>query len=106
MNPDHAQGCALDPIHWLRRAIVAAGRRVSPEDDQVHHVDWRSAIALTDTLAQSADLEDWADVTLLEVARRAALTDQERFGRSCTCRGRLYAAPKARLTDSDIAATG
>ncbi len=65
---EHAPGCVLDPVHWLRHAIAAAGRLVSPqEDDDVRHVDRWAAGLLLDTLAHFAELPDWATVTLEDV---------------------------------------
>jgi hypothetical protein len=83
---EHAPGCVLDPVHWLRHAVAASGRLISPENDAEHrHVDRVSAESLTDTLAHFAELDDWATVTLREVAQHATLMDDKRFGPMCTC---------------------
>lgn len=86
MSPiEHAPGCVLDPAHWLRHAIAASGRLALPQNDELGTVDMKSAEALADTLAHFAELDDWATVTLRDIARHATLMDEERFGSQCTC---------------------
>jgi len=47
-------------------------------------VDRTAAGALADTLAHFAELEDWASVTLADVAKHSNLIG-DRFGAMCTC---------------------
>lgn len=82
---EHAPGCVLDPVHWLRHAIAASGRLAAPPGSELETVDKKSAGALADTLAHFAELDDWATVTLLDIARHETLMDEERFGAQCTC---------------------
>jgi hypothetical protein len=82
---EHAPGCVLDPVHWLRHAIAASGRLAAPQGSELDTVDKKSAEALADTLAHFAELDDWATVTLRDIARHATLVDEERFGAQCTC---------------------
>lgn len=92
---EHAPGCVLDPVHWLRHAIAASGRLVFPQEDEVCHVDRLAAEQLLDTLAHLAELPDWAPVTLegsgsedpsgSDVVRNADVPDT-RFPSLCTCR--------------------
>ena len=86
MSPtEHAPGCVLDPVYWLRHAIAASGRLASPQNDDLRNIDKISAESLADTLAHFAELDDWATVTLQDVAQHATLMDDERFGLQCTC---------------------
>jgi len=80
----HRPGCVLDPVHWLRHAIAAAGMLVNPRPDD-HSVDRISAGALTDALAHFAELDDWASITLHGVAQHATLMNNGRFDATCTC---------------------
>ena len=82
---EHAPGCTLDAVHWLRHAIAAVGRLASPQADEFRSVDRKSAESLADTLAHFAELDEWGTVTLREVARHANLMDDELFGSRCTC---------------------
>jgi hypothetical protein len=74
MPTDHARGCILDPVHWLRRAAAATGRFVAGVADppDLARYDQVSAEALTDSLAHFAGLPDWSTVTLLDLARNAS----------------------------------
>jgi len=83
MSPEHSPECVLYPVHWLRHAIAAAGRLVARDPDTA--VDQVSAEALIDGLAHLAELEDWATVTLLDLAKHATLMDTEHFKQMCTC---------------------
>jgi hypothetical protein len=76
-------GCVLDPVHWLRHAVTAAGQLT--QDDPDAHVDRASAMSLTDTLAHFAELDDWATVTLRDVANHATLMNRDVFKHMCTC---------------------
>lgn len=84
--PEHQPGCILDPVHWLRHAVAAAGRLVSTEQSE-RSPDRVSAQLLTDSLAHLAELDDWATVTLHDLARRAAagLPEPDRFSQMCSC---------------------
>lgn len=83
---EHAPGCVLDPVHWFRHAIAAAGRLIAPENDaEISHVDRTSAESLMDTLAQFAELDDYASIALREVALHASIMGDEFFGGMCTC---------------------
>ena len=83
MTAEHSPGCVLDPVHWLRHAVAAAGRLTNPSPDETDLVDMKSAEALCDALAYFAELDTWGSVTLLDVARRSTLMDH--FGHLCTC---------------------
>jgi hypothetical protein len=80
----HQAGCTLDPVHWLRHAIAAAGLLARPHPDDAF-VDRTSAEAMTDTLAYYAQLDEWANVTLKDVAYRSTLMSDGRFDYLCTC---------------------
>ena len=82
---EHAPGCVLDPVHWLRHAVAATGRLISLQADEYRAVDQKSAESLADALAHFAELDDWATVTLQNIAQHATLMDGERFGSMCTC---------------------
>jgi hypothetical protein len=82
---EHRPGCVLDPVHWLRHAVAAAGLLAQPAGQQDPDADRRSAEALTDALAHFAELDDWASVTLLDVTRHANLMASGRFDQMCTC---------------------
>jgi hypothetical protein len=69
-------------VHWLRHTAAAAGHLATGNPDPA--VDRISVESLTDTLAHFAELDDWASVTLLDVAQRATLVD-DRFAHMCTC---------------------
>jgi hypothetical protein len=83
----HQTGCTLDPVHWLRHAVTAAGYLAQENPDA--HADRVAVMSLTDTLAHFAELDDWATVTLRDVANHATLinqeVNQERFKHMCTC---------------------
>ena len=79
----HQPGCVLDPVHWLRHAVAAAGHLT--QEDPPAHADRVSAVSLTDTLAHFAELDNWAEVTLRDVADHATLMNQDRFKHLCTC---------------------
>jgi hypothetical protein len=83
----HQPGCPLDSVHWFRHAVAAAG--CLAEDKPDDHVDRVSATSLTDTLAHFAELDDWATVTLRDIADHATLMNwelnQKRFRGMCTC---------------------
>jgi hypothetical protein len=83
----HQPGCVLDPVHWMRHAITAAGRLThSPETDHDwNFIDRGSAESLIDALAYFAELPDWASVTLHDVAQHATLMNDGRFDEMCTC---------------------
>ena len=81
---EHLPGCALDAVHWLRHAVAAAGRLAQPHPDD-YNVDRKSAEALTDALAHFSELDNWATVTLRDVAMHSTLMDEGRFGYLCTC---------------------
>jgi hypothetical protein len=86
MPTEHAPGCVLDPVHWLRHAIAAAGRLIKPEGDpEIDHVDRMAAESLADTLAVFAETADWATTTLRDVAQHATLMDNDFFHGMCTC---------------------
>jgi hypothetical protein len=87
MPAEHAPGCVLDPVHWLRHATAAAGQFVAADSDpaDVPQYDRVSAEALTDSLAHFAELSDWSTVTLLDLARNATLMNDGRFDQFCTC---------------------
>jgi len=85
-TPEHRPGCVLDPVHWLRHAVAAAGRLANPGiDDDDDFVDRTSAGALADTLAHFAELDTWTDVTLADTARHATLMADGRFDAMCSC---------------------
>lgn len=50
-------------------------------------VDRNAAESLADTVAHFAELDDWAAVTLLDVARQATFMTDGRFDHLCTCGG-------------------
>jgi hypothetical protein len=83
----HQPGCMLDSVHWFRHAVAAAGHLAQEEPDS--HADRVSAMSLADSLAHFAELDDWATVTLRDVADHATLMTQEvnkeRFNHMCTC---------------------
>jgi hypothetical protein len=83
----HQPGCVLDPVHWLRHAITAAGRLThSPETDRDwDFIDRVSVEFLTDPLAHFAELPDWASVTLHDVAQHATPINDGRFDEFCNC---------------------
>lgn len=84
---EHAKGCPLYSVHWLRHAVAAAGLLIGQPAEQ--GADEVSAMALVDTLAHFAELPQWEAVTLKDVAEHATLMDtpenRERFGPQCTC---------------------
>jgi len=82
--PEHRPGCVLDPVHWLRHATAAAGHLANPPTNDDAFVDRTAAGALADTLAHFAELEDWASVTLTDVAKHSNLVG-DRFDAMCTC---------------------
>ena len=82
---EHASGCVLDPVQWLRHAAAAAGRLAGPLEEEDESADREAVESLADTLAHFAELPEWATVTLRDVARHATLMDDERFGPMCTC---------------------
>jgi hypothetical protein len=86
-TPQHEPGCVLDPVHWFRHAIAAAGRLVHPlpADPDLPYDDQISAEALTDALAHFSELPDWTTVTLHDVAQHATLMNDGRFHSMCTC---------------------
>ncbi len=83
----HKAECPLSSVHWLRHAVAAAGCLIQTNPPQ--HLDRTSAVSLTDTLAHFAELDDWATVTLQDVADHATLLNQkmnqERFKSWCKC---------------------
>lgn len=83
----HQPGCPLDAVHWLRHAVAATGYFVRENPDR--SADRVSAESLADTLAYFAELDDWATVTLRDVADHAALMpnpdNHKRFKHMCTC---------------------
>jgi len=83
----HQPGCVLDPVYWLRHAVLAAGRLThSPETDpDWDYLDRGSAESMIDALAHFAELPDWATLTLHDVAQQATLMNQDRFDEFCTC---------------------
>ena len=91
MNPyaDHAAGCALDPVNWLRHAVGAAIRLVRTDlpdaDEDRPDVDDISALALLTELERLAEFDlDWCSVTLRDLVVCASLLG-ERDQDSCTC---------------------
>jgi len=80
----HAPGCALDPVHWFRHAVAVAARLALQDVDRTQH-DQASAAALLDSLGLIAELPDWGEVTLREVARAATIMTDEIFVGMCTC---------------------
>jgi len=84
--PVHKPGCVLDPVHWLRHAVAAAGWLVGTEPAE-DGVDQISAQLLTDSLAHFGELDDWATVTLHDLALHATagLPEPDRFGGWCSC---------------------
>ena len=81
---DHAPGCSLDPVHWFRHAIAATARLALQETDRTQH-DQRAAASLLDTLGMLAELPEWGEVTLREVARSATYMSDDIFFGMCTC---------------------
>lgn len=79
----HQPGCMLYSVNWLRHAVAAAGMLTHQTPDP--STDRMSAEALTDTLARFAEQEDWATVTLKDVADHATLMNQNQFRLQCTC---------------------
>lgn len=83
----HEPGCDLDSVHFLRHAAASAGLLTQESPDP--HVDRVSAASLADTLARFAEQDDWATVTLRDVADHATLMttgeNRERFKAMCTC---------------------
>jgi hypothetical protein len=87
----HAPDCVLDPVHWFRHAVTAAGHLISEEtsDDDKRYYDRVSAMALIGTLADIGEMSAWRAITLLEVAEHATLVhDDSRFPHHCTCGAR------------------
>ena len=80
----HAPGCALDPVHWFRHAVAVAARLALQDVDRTQH-DQASAAALLDSLGLIAELPDWGEVTLREVARASTIMTDEVFVGMCTC---------------------
>jgi hypothetical protein len=80
----HKSGCLLDPVHWLKHAITAAGY-LAADSDQPISADRVAAEQLTDALAYLAEMPGWATVTLLDVVRLAAPTAEEYGAWMCTC---------------------
>ena len=81
---DHAPGCSLDPVQWFRHAVAATARLALKETDRTQH-DQRAAASLLDTLGMLAELPEWGEVTLREVARSATYMSDEIFFGMCTC---------------------
>ncbi len=91
MNPyaDHAAGCVLDPVNWLRHAVGAAIRLVRTDipdaDEDRADVDDISALALLTELERLAEFDlDWGSVTLRDLVVCASLTGERDQG-LCTC---------------------
>jgi hypothetical protein len=80
----HTPGCALDPVHWFRHAVSVAARLALQDVDRTQH-DQASAAALLDTLGLIAELPEWGEVTLREVAGQATIMTDEVFVGMCTC---------------------
>ncbi len=80
----HAPGCALDPVHWFRHAVAVSARLALQDVDRRQH-DQHSAAALLDTLGLIAELPEWGEVTLRELARQATIMSDEVFVGMCTC---------------------
>jgi len=85
--PQHHHGCVLDPVYWLRHSVAAAGRLIHPlaSDPDEALVDRAAAESLMDVVAYFAELDNWAGVTLHDVAVRATLMNDGRFDQMCTC---------------------
>ncbi|MBK8469651.1 MAG: hypothetical protein WAR57_09475 [Candidatus Phosphoribacter sp.] len=81
---NHAPGCSLDPVHWFRHTVGVSARLALQEVDRSQH-DQRAAASLLDTLRILAELPQWGDITLREVARQATLMSDEVFVGLCTC---------------------
>lgn len=83
----HAPGCRLDSVHFLRQAVAAVG--LLAQEEPGPHADRVSAMALADVLARFAEQDDWAAITLRDVADHATLMNtalnRERFKHLCTC---------------------
>ncbi|HMT31201.1 MAG: hypothetical protein IPL93_11095 [Actinomycetales bacterium] len=84
MPVEHAPGCSLDPVHWFRHAVHVTARLALQDTDRSQH-DQRAASALLDTLGMLAELPEWGEVTLREVARSATYMSDEIFFGMCTC---------------------
>ena len=91
MNPyaDHAAGCVLDPVNWLRHAVGAAIRLVRTDvpdaDEDRPDVDDISALALLTELERLAEFDDhWGRVTLREIVVNASPIGERDQG-NCTC---------------------
>ena len=80
----HAAGCSLDPVHWFRHAVAVTARLALHDTDRSQH-DQRSAAAMLDTLGLLAELPDWGEITLREVAQMATAMSDEVFAGMCTC---------------------
>lgn len=83
MAVDHAPGCVLYPVHWLRHSVAAVNLLLTEADEGPP--DRLSAAALLNSLEYHAELEAWATVTLLDVARYASLLGNGRFDEMCSC---------------------
>jgi hypothetical protein len=83
----HAPGCTLESVHFLRHTAAAIG--MLTHENPEHGVDRVSVEALADTLARFAEQDDWASVTLKDLADHATLMNtpenRERFSHMCTC---------------------
>jgi len=74
-------------IRWATRALQAR-RHGAPSPQPVlrsNNVDRKSAEALTNALAHFSELDNWATMTLRDVAMHSSLMDKGRFGYLCTC---------------------
>ena len=85
MTVEHDPDCPLNAVHWLRRAIAASGRLIAHNADEMRLIDRTAAEALADALAHFAKRDDWASVTLRDVALHANLLNDGDFAQFCTC---------------------
>ena len=74
----------MDPVDWFRHAVHVTARLALQDTDRSQH-DQRAASALLDTLGMLAELPEWGEVTLREVARSATYMSDEIFFGMCTC---------------------
>ncbi|MBK8866729.1 MAG: hypothetical protein KBF43_01130 [Dermatophilaceae bacterium] len=81
---EHVPGCSLDPVYWFRHAIASTARLALHDSDRTQY-DQLAAGSLLDTLGLLAELPEWGDVTLREVARQATLMSDDIFFGMCTC---------------------
>lgn len=78
---EHAPGCVLDPVHWLRHAIAATNLRIGGVEEAA---DRLSSESLLNSLEHHAEQDGWRTVTLLEITQYASLMG-EKFAHMCTC---------------------